>query len=247
MTSRRGLLLATAGGLFAGVAGVNVWRSGDVALSPEDGPGVGEVSVPVSATDERTEFGIDLAGTPIFGSLDADVDVYYWSDYQCPHCQQFRMETLPKLLANEVSDGTARIATLEYPVLGEQSMLAAVAAKCVWSRVKDDDPEAFRRWHAAIFEAQEEPRSGWVTRDRLRSISASVDGVDADAVDRCLNEDRNRMKSRIHDEASAASANGIDATPGFVVYDPADDESGTIIGAEPYRRFSDAIDELRRS
>lgn len=244
MTSRRGLLLAATGGLFATVAGAKVWREGNVAL-PDDGPAPGEVSVPVSSTDERTDFGIDLAGTPVFGALDADVDVYYWSDYQCPHCKRFRLETLPELLANEVSEGVARVAVLEYPVLGDQSMLAAVAAKSVWIEVKDDDPEAFRRWHAAIFDAQEEPQSGWVTRERLRSISASVEGVDAAAVDRRLDENRNRMASLVHEEASAASANDIDATPGFVVYDADDGETETMTGAQPYGRYSDAIEEVR--
>jgi len=40
-------------------------------------------------SSETTGFGIDLSGHPIVGAMDAPLDMYYWSDYQCPFCQRF--------------------------------------------------------------------------------------------------------------------------------------------------------------
>lgn len=245
MTSRRGVLLAGGGTLLAAIAGVKVWREGDVGFSTGASAADDSVSVPVSVADGRTGFGVDLSYAPVFGSLDAPVDVYYWTDYQSVHCARFESETLPRLLSNEVTDGVARVVVLDYPVVGEGSMTAAVVATCVWNEVRDDDPAAFRRWHRAVFEAQEPSDSGGPSRESLLSVAESVDGVPAGAVEQCLETNRDRMASHVYDEASIANAHGVNGVPGFSFYGSESGASRTMTGTQPYGRFENAIEQVR--
>jgi hypothetical protein len=33
-----------------------------------------------------TGYGVELQGSPVMGSDDAPIDMYYWTDYMCPWC-----------------------------------------------------------------------------------------------------------------------------------------------------------------
>ncbi|WP_458206474.1 DsbA family protein [Haladaptatus sp. NG-SE-30] len=206
----------------------------------EDGNSTDRSSL-LYATDEKTGYGIDLQGNPVMGSPDAPVDIYYWSDYQCPFCKKFEQETLPKLIEDYVQPGTVRIVVLDLPYLGSDSTTAARMAKCVWRRVRDEDPDAFKRWHAAVFDEQGKENSGWASKANLLEITQSVKGVDADAVDSCLQNQTKEIKSSINADVSAADTSDIRGTPGFIFYNRKSDESRKIIGGQPYPLFEKAI------
>lgn len=61
------------------------------------------------------------------GSVDAPVIVEVYSDFQCGHCADFAVNTLSKI-NDLIEDGTVRIEFNNFPVLGDQSILAARAA-----------------------------------------------------------------------------------------------------------------------
>ena len=199
------------------------------------------------ASDETTKYGIDLAGNPLMGSSDAPVDVYYWSDYQCPFCAKFERETMPKLVKNYVRPGDLRVVVLDNPYLGKASDRAARMAKCVWRTVREDDPGAFRRWHSTMFDEQGKENSGWASEENLRDITASVNGVDGDAVETCLSENAKAVKSSIDDDVAAASQSGIRGTPAFMFYNPAANVSGKLVGAQPYDLFEKAIRKMKNA
>ena len=256
---RRAFLASTAGS-FAALAGcTGILQSSDDG-APSGGGGSttsggggtddGTTTTPISgplvrASDETTDYGIDLAGNPLFGSADAPVDMYYWSDYQCPFCRRFEQNTLPKLLKNHVRSGTVRIVVLEYPNIGARSKTAARMSKCVWRQVKDDDPAAFKRWHATMFDEQGKPNSGWAKKANLLDVTKGVEGVDADAVETCLDENAKAVKESVAADSQAGDDKGVSATPSFIFDDPTSDDLAPMIkGAQPYPRFESVIERV---
>ncbi|MFC6991621.1 DsbA family protein [Haladaptatus sp. GCM10025707] len=196
------------------------------------------------ASTDTTTFGVDLTGNPLIGSPDAHVDMYYWSDFQCPFCNRFEQNTAPKLIENDVSNGNLRIVLLELPNIGDESTIAAAMSKCVWDQVKADRPDVYYRWHSAVFDAQKEPNSGWAVRENLHAITESVGGVDAEAVHSCLENRRSKMKGWVEQDLEQADEQGIGLTPGFALYNHETENAKRLTGAQPYERFKSEIEKL---
>jgi protein-disulfide isomerase len=189
-----------------------------------------------------TVHGVDLTHAPVVGAADADVSIYYWSDYQCPFCKQFETETYPKLLENEVADGTARLVLLQFPNIGRASASAALLAKGVWHQVKEERPDRFGAWHSHVFENQEKPNSGWAEYSKLLDLTREVDGVDTAAVDEYVRNNQGTLSDVVKAEQRAGKDAGISGTPGFMLYGSSD--STKLMGAQPYPRFQSAIENL---
>ncbi|QLG48373.1 DsbA family protein [Natrinema halophilum] len=201
-----------------------------------------DLSPPFHSSDEPSALGVELREKPIMGSPDAPLELYYWTDFQCPFCERFERETLPELVRNHVRPGTVRIVFISLPYFGADSMTAAVAGKCVWDQVRRSEPTAYWDWHTAIFDEQGEKNSGWASAENLVEYTHSVSGVDAAALETCLEERRSELEARIDADAERARSGGISSTPTFVVFDR-DLESGTsLVGAQPIERFDEAID-----
>ncbi|QCC60155.1 thioredoxin domain-containing protein [Natrinema thermotolerans] len=233
--SRRAFLAGSVVTLGAGGA-YYLTRSDDTAqhLSPS-----------FHSSDETSAFGVDLGGKPIMGSRAAPLEIYYWTDFQCPFCERFERETLPDLVREYVEPGDVRIVFVSVPYFGADSMTAAVAGKCVWERVRDDDPGAYWDWHTAVFDEQGEKNSGWASTDNLLEYTRSVDGVDADALESCLEDRRSEFEAAVEADAERATEFGISGTPSFVVFDPESEAAGSLTGAQPPERFDDAIERVR--
>ncbi|WP_276300969.1 DsbA family protein [Halorussus lipolyticus] len=245
-TTRRALLAGTTAAL-SGLAGCSSITGSESPTDSNPTTAGSESAMGDSAmhpADGETGFGIDLSGNPVMGPSDAPVDVYYWTDFQCPFCKRFEQNTLPKLVENDVTDEKVRFTFLELPNIGEASRPAARMAKCVWRQVRESDPGAYLDWHTAVFDAQEKPNSGWAKTDNLLDITRNVGGVDADSVQSCLQSDRSWAESAVEDDVKAAQQSGITATPAFVLYNSDSDKAGKIVGAQPYDRFETAIEKV---
>jgi protein-disulfide isomerase len=238
--TRRKALFAGVGTLLTGGGIVYGASTLDSAEQTADAP-------PVHASDETTGFGLDLAGHPIMGPLDAPVDLYYWSDYQCPFCRRFERNALPKLIENQVRPGRLRVVFVEYPYLGAGSMTAAVMDRCVWRTVREDAPRAYWRWHSAVFDEQASENSDWASKANLLDVTRRVDGVDASAVESCVAENRADIEASIQADVEQASGFGVDGTPSFVLYNRSADAAGKLVGAQPYERFEGAIERVQNA
>ncbi|WP_435361120.1 DsbA family protein [Haloarchaeobius sp. DFWS5] len=201
-------------------------------------------STTVRTSSQTTPLGVSLDGNPVQGSADAPVDLYYWSDFQCPFCKRFEVNTRPKLVQDAVAGGTVRLVYLELPNIGSASFRAAAHSKCVWRQVRDDDPSVYLDWHEAVFDAQEKPNSGWATKERLLGITESVDGVSRDAVASCLDGEKQSVKSSMRADVDRAKDHSIAVTPSFLFHDRDADETQTINGAQPYTRFASVVKSM---
>ncbi len=232
--SRRALVT----GLFGAVGGGAYFltRTGDTVSN--------EYESSFHASTETSVFDIDLTRKPIMGSPDAPIQIYYWTDFQCPFCEKFERETIPELVPEYVESGDVRIVFISLPYFGEDSMTAAVASKCVWDQVRDSDPSAYWNWHTAIFEEQGEKNSGWASRANLLEYTRSVDGVDADALETCLDERRSTLETQVDADAEKARSLGVSGTPTFAIVDREAGTTETLVGAQPKKRFDEAIGRL---
>jgi protein-disulfide isomerase len=235
--SRRALVTGLVGTLGVGGA-YYLTRSDDTAhdLSPS-----------FHSSDETSQLGVELRGKPIMGASDASLELYYWTDFQCPFCEQFERETLPDLVREYVEPGELRIVFFSLPYFGADSMTAAIAGKCVWDQVRDADPSAYWDWHAAIFEEQGEKNSGWATAENLLEYTRSVDGVDADSLESCLDDRRSALEDEIDADSEQARSFGVRGTPTFAVFDPDSESVGTLVGAQPIERFDEAIERIKEA
>ena len=250
-TSRR----AFVGGAVAAVAGAGVVYGASTLQGGASPLGGSSAPADVRAVDrsvtvpigDRREVTLDLADNPVMGSPDADVVVYYWTDYQCPFCQRFDQETLPKLVENFVVPGKAAFVFQQFPMFGDDSRVAARMEKCVWRQVRDSNPAAFWNWHTAIYEEQGDKNSGWASRENLLGYTESVSGVDADAVATCLDEHGDEVDALVEDDFGSGRQFGLQGTPGFVFRNPETGVLGRMMGAQPYDRFAGAIEKMRGS
>ncbi|ELY50202.1 DsbA family protein [Natronolimnohabitans innermongolicus] len=236
-TTRRAVLAGST--LALGGGGVYYLSRSD---DDDDGS---SLSPTMHASEETSDLDVDLAGKPIMGDPDAPLEIYYWTDFQCPICEQFERETLPDLVSEYVESGEVRLVFVVLPFFGADSMTAAVASKCVWEQVRESDPSTYWDWHAAVFAEQGERNSGWASTDNLLEITASVPDVDADELEACLEDDRPSLEESVDADAEQARSFDIRGTPTFVVFDPETEAAGTLIGAQPPERFSDAIEQIR--
>ena len=199
------------------------------------------------SSTETSAFGIDLTGKPIMGVPDAPLQLYYWTDFQCPFCERFERETLPDLVAEYVESGDLRIVFIALPYF-DGSMTAAVASKCVWEQVRHTDtPSAYWNWHTAIFDEQGQKGSGWASRGNLLEYTRSVDGVDATALETCLDERRSTIESQVTVDAEKARSLGVSGTPTFAIVDREAGATETLVGAQPKPRFDEAIERVENA
>ncbi|PCR88948.1 DsbA family protein [Natrinema ejinorense] len=204
-----------------------------------------DLSPSLHSSTETSAFGVDFTGKPIVGSPEAPLEIYYWTDFQCPFCERFERETFPDLVREYVEPGDVRVVVISLPYFGADSMTAAVAGKCVWEQVRDDDPSTYWDWHAAVFEEQGEKNSGWASTENLLEYTRSVSGVDADALESCLEDRRPELEDEIETDSDRARSIGVSGTPTFVVFDPATEAVGSLVGAQPLERFDETIERIR--
>lgn len=218
----------------------------------ETEPPEGESTEPGSgsgfyASEETTDLGVDLSGKPIWGSPEAPIEVYAWTDFQCPFCREWEQETLPGLVADYVEAGRIRIVFISLPYAGEDSMTAAVASQCVWGQVRPSAPDTYWRWHEAIMDEQGEENSGWAAAENLIEYTRSVRGVSADELERCLDEDRAAHEEDIRSDTEQARSMDVDGTPTFTFYNTDTEARDRIVGAQPRERFDTVIQDLEES
>lgn len=200
---------------------------------------------PLMSLSGSSSMGVDLSGTPVIGKkAQTPIDLYYWTDYQCRFCKQFENKTIPKLLANEVANGTVRVIMLWYPHYGPHSMTAAVMAKCAWQQVKDTNPAAFWNWHHTVFENQGLVEKEWSSRGSLLGYARNTKNLSAGKIEQCMNSSGSSWKNDVKAERKRAKNNGFTQTPSFIVHNPKTDQQKKFSAAQPYGTVSRHIQSL---
>ena len=179
---------------------------------------------------------ISIDNDPIIGNPDAPITIIEFSDFQCPFCARFHVQTLPLLLEEYINQGKVKLVFRDFPIqnLHPNALPASVAAECA------NDQGRFKEMHDALFDNQDQ----WnklETADALALFSqyASEIKLDQDTFDSCLTNGEHIEE--IRKDLEDGRDYGVSGTPGFFV---GNDEIGFVElkGAQPYESFKKIID-----
>ena len=158
------------------------------------------------------------------GNPDGDITLVEFLDYRCGYCKRAHDE-VAKLLE---TDGNIRWIVKEFPILGEQSVLAsrfAVATK----QIAGD--ESYKAMHDALMSF-----NGDVTLQSLRRLATTF-GLDTDAIEARMDSDE--VTREIAETRALAQTLQITGTPTFVLQDE------MLRGYLPYDQMEALVKEKR--
>jgi protein-disulfide isomerase len=150
--------------------------------------------------DRRPEV-FDDPATPVGGNPQGDVTIVEFFDYRCPYCKQVH-PAIQKLLDQ---DPKLRFVYKEFPVLGEQSDIAAHAALAARLQGR------YEPFHNAMMAAK-----GQITEELVYRIAGSI-GLDVDRLKRDMTDPE--IDRALSANRSLAKALELRGTPGFVIGD----------------------------
>ncbi|MGR3592896.1 MAG: DsbA family protein [Limimaricola soesokkakensis] len=143
-------------------------------------------------------------GDWVGGNPDGDITVVEFMDYKCGYCRR----AFPEVEELVESDGNIRYILKEFPILGEQSLMASQFALAM--RELEGD-EAYKQAHNALMTMRAD-----VSEDSLEALAESLD-VDFEAVQAEM--DSPRIAGIIAENHRLAQAMQVSGTPSFVMGD----------------------------
>jgi protein-disulfide isomerase len=151
---------------------------------------------------------IDLAHGRSLGSADAPVQLDLWADFQCPACDAFAGSVAPELVKRYIRPGKARLTFHDMAYLGNESLGAAISARCAERQGK------FWEYHDLLFANQAPENSGAFTKERSRQFASKLD-LDLDAFTACFED--TSIEDGVLAEAKQGIDQGITETPTLYV------------------------------
>lgn len=165
-----------------------------------------------------------------FGDPAAAVTLVEYTDYQCPYCARYALETLPQIMADMVESGRVYYVVKDFPLdnIHPTARLASVAARCA------GEQDAYGNMHDALFAQQQSWSGQGAAADQLFSSIAASLGLETDAFDACLSS--GKYDSAIEANLQEGVQLGVRGTPAFFV------DGFPISGAQPYDLFAYAVE-----
>ena len=165
------------------------------------------------------------------GSPKAPVTVYEMSDFQCPYCKRFALETFPALERDYINSGKVRWIFINFPLtsLHQHASAAAELALCAARQ------RGFWRIHDLLFQNQDawaplkEPGPFFV------SLADSA-GLSKRTLLTCLQAPG--TLNQVRADAEGAARSGATSTPTFYI------EGGLVEGALPLPVFRQVLDSV---
>ena len=179
---------------------------------------------------------VSMDDDPIRGDQDAPITIVEFSDFQCPYCARFQIQTLPLILEQYVDTGKVKFVFRDFPIQNSHpnAMPAAVASECAHEQDK------YWQYHDALFENQ----GVWNKVENTSAITifkefATKLDLNQDQFDSCL--DSGKYIEEISNDLKDGKSYGVTGTPGFFI---GNEEIGfvKINGAQSFEAFKSIID-----
>ena len=173
---------------------------------------------------------------PIIGNMDAEITIIEFTDFQCPFCARFHVQTLPTIMDEYINKGTVKLVFRDFPIqsIHPNALPASVAAECA------NEQKKFKEMHDVLFEKQNKwSNQNIETVMNTFSQYASDLGLEEKAFDSCLKN--GKYIEEIQKDLDDGRTYGISGTPGFFI---GNDQIGFIElkGAQPFENFKKVID-----
>jgi protein-disulfide isomerase len=171
---------------------------------------------------------VPLDDDPVLGSADAPVTIIEYSEYLCPFCRTFALETFPLIEEQYIDTGKVRFIFRDFPVHGQPAVVMAMVAECAADQGKFWEMQSFL-WERYDTWSQSE--------DILATVQGYADelGLDTEKYTSCLQE--GTAIDRIIEDYNIGVQDGVTGTPAFFI-------NGTPAkGAMPFEEFQRIIEE----
>jgi protein-disulfide isomerase len=173
-----------------------------------------------------------IEGSPVKGDAEAPITIVTYSDYQCPYCARFAVDTMGSLLEEYVATGQAKIVFKDFPIeqIHPQAQQASEAARCVRELAGGDD--AYWVMHDRLFAGQQE----WANQDtasQMFAVYAADLGVDEADFSNCL--ESGQFTEAVQADLMEGVQLGVRGTPTFFI------NGQPFVGAQPLESFRQAI------
>lgn len=172
------------------------------------------------------------------GDPNAPIKIEEFSDFQCPYCQKFYLDTEAQLISSYVTTGKVYFVYRSFGYfIGQESGNAAMAAYCA------GDQNKFWEMHDILFANHTGENVGDFTDRRITAFAESI-GLDMTAFNSCYTS--GKYSNRIQQDFNDGSAYGVQATPSFVLSYQVNGQTQTklISGAQPFSEFQSQIDAI---
>lgn len=231
----------------------------ETATEPAATPSVAEPATPITDTQETTAaqettkanvpaptdeydgipVGFTAEGYPYRGSPDAPITIYEYSDFQCPFCSRYFVQTEPALDRSYVRNGMVRVVFRDFPLveLHPNAPAAHVASLCV----ADQGAALYWAIHARLFETQAEWNQLPDPAPYFADLAEGA-GVNAEEYQACI--DSGAKEALVAQGVAEAMEKGFSGTPSFQFVREATAEAFPLVGAQPYDQFAGLIDTL---
>jgi protein-disulfide isomerase len=179
---------------------------------------------------------ISVDNDPIIGNPNAPVTIIEFSDFQCPFCARFHIQTLPAIIEEYINEDKVKLVFRDFPIqsIHPNALPASVAAECANEQGK------FKEMHDILFERQNE----WNNQETGAAIElfnqyAREMELKEEQFESCLTSAK--YVEEIQKDLDDGRAYGISGTPGFFI---GNDKIGFIElkGAQPFESFKKVID-----
>ena len=166
----------------------------------------------------------------VLGSEKAGTWLVIISDFQCPYCRQWHVESFATIKKEYVDTGKLRVAYLNFPLsMHPNAMPAAHASMCASAQGK------FWETEAKIFDSQKQWEKLPDARAFFDSVAIST-GVNAEQQHACTQTQH--MASLIDADRQRGESAGVQSTPTFFV------GQRQVLGALPITEFRRVIDSV---
>jgi protein-disulfide isomerase len=173
----------------------------------------------------------DLLPARTKGSATAPVTVYEMSDFQCPYCRRFALETFPTIDQEYIQSGKVRWVFINFPLvqMHPNAEPAAEVAMCAAGQNK------FWPVHDLLYRNQPTWAPLTAPAEFFLTLADSA-GLDAKAFQQCLST--GAMQAVVKSDAESAARSGANSTPSFYI------EGGILPGAQPVGVFRTILDSI---
>lgn len=168
------------------------------------------------------------------GSPTAPVTVYEMSDFQCPYCRQFALETFRTIEKEYIAPGKVRWVFVNFPLTSIHANAVAAAGTALCAARQG----AFWPVHDLLYTHQDAWAPVKEPGPFLLSLADSA-GISKPQLLECVKSPA--TESEIRYEAEGAERAGASSTPSFYI------EGGLLTGAHPLPVFRQVLDSIHRA
>ena len=178
---------------------------------------------------------VDIQGAPMLGVPSATITIVEYTDFQCPFCSKFHLDTFPKLHDEFIASEKMRWVHRDLPLsMHKNAMQAALAGRCAGEQ---NHFWEMRDWMQSHPEKLEEPE--------LFAHAMELE-LDLEQYHSCMAT--GKYRSSIEADIAEAKKIGANGTPAFVVGTPNAQgliEGELITGNQPLAVFERAIENQK--